>query len=98
MLGRFALVQDSAAEERPRATEDPGLAALSESARQVALDRFGVLRPYLEDGVPLSEVARQHGLQLRRVERWLHAYRRRGVSGLARKAYSDRGHPALSGP
>jgi putative transposase len=69
---------------------------LPESARQLALDRFGVLRPCLEDGVPLAQVARQHGLQLRRLQRWLRAYRRRGLAGLARKPYPDRGRRLLS--
>jgi putative transposase len=76
----------------------PALAGLSESARQLALDRFRVLRPCLEDCVSLAEVARQHGLQLRRLQRWMRAYRRDGLAGLARKPYSDRGHPTLSGP
>jgi putative transposase len=69
---------------------------LPESARQLALDRFGLLRPCLEDGVPLAQVARQQGLQLRRLQRWLRAYRRQGLAGLARKPYPDRGHRLLS--
>ncbi len=55
-----------------------------------------MLRPCLEDGVPLAQVARQHGLQLRRLQRWLRAYRRQGLAGLARKPYPDRGHRLLS--
>jgi putative transposase len=98
MSGRSVVVQRGAAEEQMRATASPGLAALSESARQLALDRFGVLRPCLEDGVPLAAVAREQGLQLRRLQRWMRAYRREGLSGLARKPYSDRGHPTLSAP
>jgi putative transposase len=98
MTRRSGAVQSTPAEEQTRAAESPGLAALSESARQLALDRFGVLRRCLEDGVPLAEVARQHGLQLRRLQRWMRAYRRQGLSGLARKPYPDRGHPTLSGP
>src|SRR5438876_6226903 len=85
-------------DDPPRAPESPGLAALSESARQFALDRFGLLRPCLEDGVPLAHVARQHGLHLRSLQRWLRAYRRHGLAGLARKPYPERGHRLLSGP
>ncbi len=69
---------------------------MSESARQFALDRFGLLRPCLEDGVPLAHVARQHGLHLRSLQRWLRAYRRHGLAGLARKPYPERGHRLLS--
>jgi hypothetical protein len=55
-----------------------------EAQRSQALDRFGLLRPFLEDGVPLAEIARQHKLPLRTLERWLHRYRQRGPAGLAR--------------
>jgi len=48
--------------------------------------------------VPLAEVARQRGLQLRRLQRWMRAYRHQGLAGLARKPYPDRGHPTLSAP
>jgi putative transposase len=96
--GRSRVVQRSLADDRSRATDKPGLVTLTESARQLALDRFGVLRPSLEDGVPLAQIARQQGLQLRRLQRWMRAYRQHGLSGLARKPYSDRGHPTLSSP
>jgi putative transposase len=46
--------------------------------------------------MPLAQVARQHGLQLRRLQRWMRAYRTHGLAGLARKPYSERGHPTLS--
>src|SRR5438876_1385084 len=95
-VGRPSLTSSEPAEEPTRAAERLGLTALPESARQVALDRFGLLRPCLEDGVPLAQVARQHGLQLRRLQRWLRAYRRQGLAGLARKPYPDRGHRLLS--
>lgn len=98
MSGWSAVVQRGALEKQPQATENPALAAVSESARQLALDRFGLLRLCLEDGVPLAEVARQHGLQLRRLQRWMRAYPRDGLAGLARKSCSDRGHPTLYGP
>src|SRR6266849_4259054 len=42
-----------------------------------------------------AQVARRHGLQLRRLQRWLRAYRRQGLAGLARKSYTDRGHRVL---
>jgi putative transposase len=59
------------------------------------LERFGVLRPALEDGVPLAHVARQHQLQLRTLQRWLRAYRQHGLAGLARKPHRNRGQRRL---
>src|SRR6266568_3622176 len=96
LAARPSLTSSEPVEDPPRAPESPGLAALSESARQFALDRFGLLRPCLEDGVPLAHVARQHGLHLRSLQRWLRAYRRHGLAGLARKPYPERGHRLLS--
>src|SRR5712691_13532976 len=93
---RPSLTNSKPAQDPTRAADSPGLTAPPESARQLALHRFGLLRPCLEDGVPLAQVARQHGLQLRRLQRWLRAYRRQGLAGLARKPYPDRGHRLLS--
>ena len=71
------------------------LTELSDSERTRALQRFRLLRPCLEDGVPLAQLARQHQLQLRTLQRWLHAYRYRGLVGLVRKSRRDRGQRAL---
>jgi putative transposase len=40
--------------------------------------------------VPLTRVATQHGIPLRTARRWLQAYRRLGLAGLARKPRADR--------
>src|SRR5918911_2871864 len=71
------------------------LTQIPETQRDRALDHFGVLRPCLEDGVPLADIARQHGLSVRTLERWLHAYRTRGLAGLARKPRRTRGQRRL---
>ncbi len=55
-------------EVAPPTTESPALTGLTEPARQLALERFGLLRPCLEEGVPLAHVARQCGLQLRTLQ------------------------------
>jgi putative transposase len=68
----------------------PRLSALSERQRQEALGRFVLLRPCLEDGVPVTQVAREHGVAPRTVERWLDRYRAHGLTGLARQARADR--------
>jgi hypothetical protein len=62
------------------------LAELRESERKRALERFDLLRPCLEDGVPLARLAREHEIQLRTLQRWLRAYRQNGLVGLVRKS------------
>ena len=65
------------------------LSGLSEVERDQALKRFELLRPFLEDRIPLVQVARDQGLALRTAQRWADSYRRSGLAGLARKVRSD---------
>src|SRR6267378_2294114 len=74
---------------------DPALAADTEAERHEAMRRFAVLRPHLNDGVPLPEAARDAGVPLRSVQRWLARYRATGVAGLVRAPRSDTGHRKL---
>jgi putative transposase len=64
-------------------------AALTEKQRQLAMERFNVLRPHLEDDVPLAHAARQPGISVRTAERWLARYRHSGFVGLVRSTRSD---------
>jgi putative transposase len=74
--------------------QDPlPLAALSPNERTRALERYRVLQPCVEQEVPLTHVARHHGIPLRTVQRWLAQYRRAGFVGLARRPRSDRRQP-----
>ena len=72
------------------------LNGLSEAERTLDFERFELLRPCLEEGVPLACVARDRGLALRTAQRWAGQYRRDGLAGLARKGRSDRGKRHLS--
>ena len=74
---------------------EPALAACTEEERQEAMVRFAVLRPHLNDGVPLPEAARDAGVPLRSVQRWLARYRATGLAGLVRATRSDTGHRKL---
>lgn len=65
--------------------------ALSDEERAQALQRFYLVRPFLEEGVPLTQIAHHRGLQLRTLQRWVDRYRRQGLAGLVRKARADRG-------
>ena len=53
---------DKTAEPVADAASDQSLVELSEAARTLALSRWRVLRPHLEDGVPLPRAARDLSL------------------------------------
>lgn len=76
---------------------DPAaLATMSADTRAQALARYTQLRPFLEDGVPLPQVAAQQGIPLRTARRWVAAYRQHGLAGLAPKGRPERGqHPSV---
>lgn len=63
--------------------------------RVVEMARFAVLRPHLEDDVPLARAARTAGVPVRTARRWLERFRREGVAGLARADRTDRGRRRL---
>jgi putative transposase len=67
------------------------LASLSESARKIALDRFRLLQPHLEEQRLLKAVVRDAGIGYRTAQRWKMRYRKYGLPGLARDDRSDRG-------
>jgi putative transposase len=50
-----------------------------------------VLRPHLEDGVPLTRLGQAEGIAPRTAQRWLQRYRAKGLAGLARQPRADRG-------
>lgn len=68
------------------------LTELSPHERARALERYRMLQPCVEHQVPLTHVARQHGIPLRTAQRWLAQYRREGLARLARRRRRDR-HP-----
>ncbi len=83
----------------PNRTRDDPLAdrltALSEEDRGAAMDRFRVLQPHIEGGVPLAELARASTVPLRTLQRWLARYRAEGLTGLARRPRCDAGRRKL---
>jgi putative transposase len=73
------------------------LSHLTEAERAQAMARFQVLRPFLEDQVELTALARQHSLSLRTLRRWVQRYDTEGLAGLVRNRRMDRGrHRRLS--
>jgi len=71
--------------------EQPTLSELDEAARESAMVRYRVLRPHLDDGVPLTSAATAAGVPLRTAQRWLALYRQGGLAALARQPRADRG-------
>jgi len=71
--------------------DTPPVVALLPGEQSQAMQRYGMLQPHLEQGVPLPHLARHHGIALRTFERWLAHYRREGFAGLARHRRRDRG-------
>jgi putative transposase len=67
------------------------LADLTEAQRGQAMARWQVLRPHIEDEVPLTRLARQCGVAGRTLQRWAARYRADGMAGLARSERADRG-------
>ena len=67
------------------------LAGITEEARKLALGRFRLLQPHLEDDRPLNAVAAAAGISFRTAQRWVALYRRFGLIALARKKRADTG-------
>lgn len=67
------------------------LAGLPEEVRKLALDRFRLLQPHLEDDRPLKTIAAANGVPFRTAQRWVSLYRQFGLAALARKKRTDTG-------
>jgi putative transposase len=67
------------------------LPATPERQRTIALQHYRLLRPFLEESVPLSRIAALHRVSLRTLRRWVSKYRAHGLAGLMRPARSDCG-------
>ncbi len=67
------------------------LAGLTEEARRLAMERFRLLQPHLEQNESLISVAKSAGIPYRTAHRLVSAYRRHGLAALIRKKRTDRG-------
>jgi putative transposase len=67
------------------------LSHLTEQERAQAMERFQVLRPFLEHHVELASIAHQHQRSLRTLRRWVQRYQTGGLAGLVRQRRTDRG-------
>jgi putative transposase len=67
------------------------LSSIPQEWRELALQRFHLLRPYLEGVRPLRSVASEAAIPYRTALRWVVAYRKCGLRALARKGRRDQG-------
>ncbi len=70
--------------------QHPPLTTLTDAQRTEALSHFHVIRPFLEDGVPLTQIAGEHQMPIRTLRRWVQRYRADGLGGLARPTRKDK--------
>jgi putative transposase len=64
---------------------------VSEAARNLAMSRFRLIQPYLEERRSLQLIAAEANLSFRTAQRWVSQYRKLGLVAFVRKARDDRG-------
>ncbi|WP_433427495.1 helix-turn-helix domain-containing protein [Nonomuraea sp. CA-141351] len=74
------------------------LTGFSDAQRRAAIERWRLLRPHLEDDVPLAQVAASCEVPERTLRRWRAAYQADGLAGLVRRPRSDRGRARMPEP
>jgi putative transposase len=67
------------------------LSGLPEPVRKLALDRFRLLQPHLEQNRPLRPIAIDAGIPYRTAQRWVTRFQRFGLAALVRKKRTDAG-------
>lgn len=76
--------------------ETPSLDGLSEAERLRVLNRFQILRPFLEKEIPLAQIAKREGIPVRTAWSWVNRYRKEGLPGLARQVRRDKDQRQIS--
>ena len=72
------------------------LSAIPQSSRDIALQRFEMLRPHLEGLRSLRAIASEAAIPYRTAVRWASGYRKSGLAALARKGRTDQGDRRLA--
>lgn len=60
-----------------------------------AFEKFRIVRPHLEEKVPLSKLEKLHGISSSTLKRWSRDYKENGLTGLERKQRTDKGERKL---
>lgn len=71
---------------------------MSEIERKLALERFRLLEPHLQNGRELRSVSEGSGVTFRTLQRWVANYKRQGLAGLVRKERTDAGERRTTSP
>jgi len=71
---------------------------MSEAVRNVAMARYRMIQPYLEQKRSLAMVADDADVCVRTAQRWVSQYRKLGLVALARKSRDDRGGRRVVSP
>lgn len=58
----------------------------TETKRTLAQARFALIRHFIEECVPLADLANQHQVSVRTLRRWVRTYEQQGLRGLIRKS------------
>ena len=74
------------------------LTAISDTERKLALERFRLLEPHLQNGRELRSVSKGSGVSFRTLQRWVANYKRDGLAGLVRKERTDLGERRTTSP
>jgi Helix-turn-helix domain len=77
-------------------TSHSGTDSWTEDQRRAAFARFQILRPHLEEDVPLARIAEEQKLSFRTLSRWATNYHQLGLAGLCRKPRTDRDQRRMS--
>ena len=65
------------------------LSSIDSQERSEALKKFEIIKPFLEDSIPLAKISRTTGIASRTLWRWVGAYKERGLLGLTRQKRSS---------
>lgn len=64
---------------------------LSDKKRDIALNKYYIIQPFLQKNKTLSTICNEHDLSLRTLKRWVANYRKNGLLGLAHSRRDDNG-------
>lgn len=59
--------------------------------RKNAFEKYKIIQSYLEDITPLASIARETGISIRSLHRWVNQYLKNGLDGLKSKSRDDKG-------
>jgi putative transposase len=74
------------------------LSGVSEVARELAMSRFRLIQPHLEENRPLHLVATDGKLPFQTAQHWVSQYRKFGLIASVRKSRDDRGAHSVVSP